>query len=308
MRSPLQLVGEAVTDLRDVAVGWHWGQRRPAPRSADQELLALPASIPADWPRRLPVRIARRLLQAAIRPLLQAELQLDVGSRAEIAETSGPIVLVANHASQLDIPVLLAALPPAQRRRTGVAVTGDDFGDSDWRAATSAVVFNTSRRSVPGATPGELLDAGWNVLMFPEGSRSADGVIGAFGTEAAELAQAHRAAVLPIGIRGTYAAMPRGQAWPGGRPFAHDRHRVAVRFGPLLRAQPEETAASFTERIAGSVRTAINEDRTTWWQSRRGSESTTAGQAPVGSWRRIWEQSQSPVPGGLPRRPRIWRR
>lgn len=316
MRTPAQIIGdvlgEAVGDLRDVAAGWRWGHRRLTPRTVEHE--PVPDSgpaIPADWPRRTPVRLIRRLLHAAaVRPLLAAELQLDVGDRAEVAELTRPLILVANHASHLDTPVLLDALPARQRRRTGVAVTGDYFFDSGWRAAASAVAFNTFAQSVPGSgpssTPADLLRAGWNVLIFPEGIRAGDGMVGDFGTDAAALAIEHGVDVLPVGIRGTYAAMPRGRAWPG-RPFRQHRPRVSVRFGPVLSAAAGEDAAAFTARIQDAVRTLIAEDRTTWWQSRRYGAGDRADEPPAGSWRRIWEQSVTPQAGGRERRPRIWR-
>ena len=39
----------------------------------------------------------------------------------------GPVILVANHVSHLDTPVILAALPRRLRKRTVVAAAADYF-------------------------------------------------------------------------------------------------------------------------------------------------------------------------------------
>lgn len=235
-------------------------------------------------PLRIIDAVRQAVQTATVRPLLAAQLQLDVGDRTAVEELAGPVIIVSNHASRLDLGVLQAALPARHRRRTGATVG-----------------------SGRGLDPRLLLKAGRNVVIFPEGCLSTDGVAGGFGTDAAQLAIEQHVPVLPVGIRGTFAAMPQGRTWSFGLPFAHNRPRVSVRFGSVLDAEPDETATSFTSRIDDAVRTAIAEDRTTWWQSlRHGHDAATL--PPAGSWRRIWDQSQSPRPGGRPRRPRIWRR
>lgn len=302
-------------------------QRRPR---------TLPARrVTAGWARQPPVRALRRLLHAGVvRPLLAAELRLDIGGSEEIAAVEGPVVLVANHGSHLDTPVLLAALPAERRRRTGVAVTGDYFFDSGWRAVTSAVAFNTFAQTLPGdgpsRTPGALLEEGWSVLIFPEGSRSSDGFVGEFGDDAAGLAIEHRVPVVPVGIRGSFAAMPRGSSWPGPRRSRtvpglgigslglssldrrRERPRVSIRFGSPLWAEDAsgagaESVPDFTARIRSAVRQLIAEDVTTWWQSRRDPRPDDTAEPPPGSWRRVWEQNLPTEAGGRVKRPKIWR-
>ena len=63
--------------------------------------------------------------------------------------------------------------------------------------------------------PAELLADGWSLIVYPEGTRSPDGFPGRFRMGAAWLAVQHQVPVIPVGLRGTYAAMPRGANWPG---------------------------------------------------------------------------------------------
>jgi 1-acyl-sn-glycerol-3-phosphate acyltransferase len=216
-----------------------------------------------------------------------------------------PCVFVANHASHLDTALLLTALPEAWRRRTAVAAAADYFFDVAWRGFSSALVFNTfpiERGRGSGATaPAVLLDEGWNVLVYPEGTRSADGWMGRFRYGAAYLALAASVPVVPVALRGTFAAMPRDRAWP-----ARGRPPVRLRFGPAVRAGPGEEPRAFGDRIRASLARLMDEDASTWWEaSRRAAEGTTPDPAgpPVARWRRIWAAS---APPGQPASRRAW--
>ncbi|GAB3927983.1 hypothetical protein GCM10011575_11220 [Microlunatus endophyticus] len=264
------------------------------------------------WARRSPTTRLRRALQAGVvRPLLVSQVQTDVGGLEELPPDHRPVLLVANHASHLDIPLLLESLPEPYRERTGVAVIPGTALNSLVKTIASSVVFNT----VPlrGDVCRDLLRTGWSVLVFGEPSRSRDGFVGEFTTDAAQVAIERQVPVIPVGIRGSFAAMPRGRnrpvlGWPGGGrfgPAGRTRPRVSVRFGSALQPEPGETAAGFTARINRAVKDLIVEDTTTWWQSLRHPEAV-APAPPAGSWRRIWEQSQSAEPGGQARKRRIW--
>ena len=106
------------------------------------------------------------------------------------------------------------------------------------------------------------------MVVFPEGTRSRDGFVGPFRMGAAELAVACRVPVIPVGILGTYAAMPRGSHWPlPGRP------RVSVRYGPPIIPSPNETPSEFAPKIFDAVKKLLAEDAATWWRAQRGSMS-----------------------------------
>jgi 1-acyl-sn-glycerol-3-phosphate acyltransferase len=63
------------------------------------------------------------------------------------------------------------------------------------------------------------LERGVPVMMFPEGTRSMDGQLGAFKDGAFRLAIESQADVLPVALRGTHAALPK-HAWRFGRARA----------------------------------------------------------------------------------------
>src|SRR6185436_9060668 len=136
----------------------------------------------------------------------------------------------------------------------------------------SAILFNTfpieRRGGSMSTTPADLLADGWSVLVFPEGTRSADGWVGRFRLGAAALAVENRVPVVPVSIRGSYAAMPRGRGWP--RP---GRMPVSVRFGDPVTCGAGESVRDFGERIHGAVAQLLDEDASTWWDAVRRAAS-----------------------------------
>lgn len=261
---------------------------------------------PTAWARTRPARALREVVQVAgLKPLIRNEVALDVEGVDDLRGFEAPALIVANHSSHLDTAVLLSTLPAARRRRTAVAAAADYFFGTVWRAAGSAIVFNTfpieRRGGSESSLPGELLADGWSIIVYPEGTRSQDGFPGRFRMGAAWLAVTHQVPVIPVGLRGTYAAMPRGRGWP--RP---GRTRVAVRYGAPIFPKPGETPRELAPKIAGAVQELIAEDATSWWAVQRGAADST-NTPPPGSWRRIWEQTAAPAEGGKPRRVKIWR-
>jgi 1-acyl-sn-glycerol-3-phosphate acyltransferase len=290
---------ESVDDVAMVADGWRWGRRSLVPRSAVPYVPPYePAVFPTGWARRRPARVVRDVVQAAaLAPLLRSQVAPHVGGLDVLDGLTPPVIFVANHSSHLDTPLILCSLPGPWRRRTAVAAAADYFFDTWWRAAGSAVVFNTfpieRRGGSLSSTPGDLLRDRWNVVVFPEGTRSTDGWVGRFHLGAAWLAAEHAVPVVPVAIRGSFAAMPRGSGWP--RP---GRLPVSVRFGRPVHPEPDEPARSFAPRVRAALAELLDEDAGTWWRARRraasGQTPDPAGPA-VAPWRRVWEQSELPV-------------
>ncbi|MGI8613497.1 MAG: lysophospholipid acyltransferase family protein [Nocardioidaceae bacterium] len=296
------LVRGGIDDVRAVARGWRWGRRPLVPRSAEAYVVAQESTVfPTAWARRPAASVVREVAQqAALRPLFHSTVTPHVEGLDLLERVHGPVIFVANHASHLDTPLILLSLPNAWRRRTAVGAAADYFFDTWWRAVGSALMFNTfpiERRSgTMASTPGDVLAAGWNLVVFPEGTRSSDGWLGRFRTGAAWLAVEHGVPVVPVAHRGTFAAMPRGQEWP-----SRGRRSVRVRFGAPLWPADGENARDFAPRVHAAVATLLDEDSSTWWEARRraASGTTTDPAGPqVAQWRRIWTQSESPQVSG----------
>ncbi|HEX4015315.1 MAG TPA: lysophospholipid acyltransferase family protein [Frankiaceae bacterium] len=284
--------------LRDVARGWRWGARPLVPASAEAHR---PPPEPASefstaWARTpLAVGVRAAVQAGGLKPLVWSEVSPQVRGLDNLVGLTGPVIFTANHSSHLDAPLILCSLPSAWRRRTLVTAAADYFFDAWWRATGTALAFGTvpldrqAKTASSSSTPRELLDTGWNLVIFPEGTRSQDGQIGSFKSGTARLAMSAGVPIVPIGLRGAYSAMPRGRGWPlpGRRP-------VSVRFGAPLRLRPEENAKQLTDRVRLSVSRLCVEDASTWWESISGAAPQTGGASPaapaneVAKWRRVW--------------------
>jgi 1-acyl-sn-glycerol-3-phosphate acyltransferase len=296
--------------VRALARDFRWGHPRAVPAGAPRAEVVPARETSTAWARSPLARGVRAAAQAGVlAPLVRREVRLAVeGVERLTALGDEAAVLVLNHTSHLDTAALLTALPGHVRARTVVAAAADYFFSSWWKGVGTALVFGTvpieRRGGAPTATPAQLLASGWNVVVFPEGTRSHDGWQGRFRPGAAALALSCGAPVVPIAVRGAYNAMPRGRSWPAaGRP------RVRLRFGDPLRARDGEDARAFTTRIGEEVARLLDEDATDWWSSLRraadGQRPALEG-PPAASWRRTWETTRPVEPPGQAS-PQVWR-
>jgi long-chain acyl-CoA synthetase len=218
---------------------------------------ARPAAEPAfpRWARATPVRLIRAFLQQAVLfPLLSRVCRpLRVEGREHLRGLRPPLLLVANHSSHLDTVVLLRALPAAVRGRIAVAAAADYF----YTRAPLALFVTLALGAFPLARTGrvrpsleycgELVDAGWALLVYPEGTRSPDGRLQPFRAGIGLLAAELRVPVVPAYLSGLQARLPRGAGWPRPGP-------VGVRFGPPLRVRPGTPYAAVTAQLEAAMR------------------------------------------------------
>jgi 1-acyl-sn-glycerol-3-phosphate acyltransferase len=195
------------------------------------------------WARCAPARMVREsILQFVLSPLMDIYMRPRVIGREVFRRLPHPVILVANHSSHLDTPTILRALPVQWRQRTAVAAAADYFYKKRGVRQLVALIFNTVPLSRSGGGVGNgaidhvdhLIDQRWNLLMFPEGTRSRDGSLGKMRSGAAVIAQQHGIPIVPIYVKGTHDAMPPGRNWPKKRWLLSRRHRVEVHFGPPI--------------------------------------------------------------------------
>ena len=228
------------------------------------------------WPWWFPVRWARvAFLEAVARPLVWLLSKPRVAGNTQI-ESREPMLIVANHVTAFDGPLLEYALPPAIRRRIAVAMSGEmledyrRFRNAD-RATAEApffllgplyyflltALFNVFplprlrdfQRSFAHA--GEALDKGMHVLLFPEGTRSESGKLARFRPGIGLLVKQSSAPVLPMAIRGLGELKARGKGW-------FRSGTVEVRVGQPMRFSPLESDAAITTQLHAAVSDLLN--------------------------------------------------
>lgn len=208
------------------------------------------------WSRSAPAVAARELLlRGVFGPLVAGYADVSVIGRERLDATAGPVVLVANHASHVDTPVLLGALSARRRRRTLVAAAADYWYTNAALAAAVSLAFGTVpvTRRRDGEDNGSvtslaaLVADGFSVLIFGEGTRSRSGRLGPFRPGAAALARRAGVPLVPVHVDGTARLMPPGRAWMvRARPAPH---RVTVSFGVALTPGPADDVLETMDEV-----------------------------------------------------------
>lgn len=124
----------------------------------------------------------------------------------------GPVVFASNHQSAFDIPALQGSLPVQFRWVAKQSLFKVPFiGWSMWLAGYIGIErehAGEAYRSIELAA--EKIKKGTSVLVFPEGTRSANGRLLPFKRGAFHLASKSGVPVVPVAIRGTVDVMRRG--------------------------------------------------------------------------------------------------
>lgn len=126
---------------------------------------------------------------------------------------SKPYVYMANHQSHFDIPCIYAALPASLRFLTKKELRWIPFlGWSIWLA--DFVFIDRRKREDAFASIARAAEdftrKGHAITVFPEGTRSRDGTLQPFKKGGFHLALEAGATIIPMGIQGTFAVLPRG--------------------------------------------------------------------------------------------------
>jgi 1-acyl-sn-glycerol-3-phosphate acyltransferase len=166
-------------------------------------------TVPFDPTRRIPGLFLRRLgsTPTYVFPFWHVQIE---GEQPE----SGSYVCVSNHQSFLDI------FGMARQRREMKWIAKEEifklpFFGLYFRLSGDIPVNRGDRESGGAALTKArwYLDRGMPVMIFPEGTRSRDGKMGAFKPGAFRLAIEAQVPVLPVAVTGSAYGMPKGSPW-----------------------------------------------------------------------------------------------
>jgi 1-acyl-sn-glycerol-3-phosphate acyltransferase len=146
---------------------------------------------------------------------------------------TGPVLIVSNHQSYLDPPLISTAFRP---RHTHFVARSSlfRFKPFGWMIAflNSIPIREESGDSAAIREILKRLDGGYPVLMFPEGNRSEDGAMEPFKRGAALLVKRSNCPVQPTAVEGCFDGWARSKPFPRfwgcptyvmfGRPIPHD--------------------------------------------------------------------------------------
>ncbi len=183
--------------------------------------------------------------------------KVHVHGRDLLDNVEEPFIVIANHSSHFDAPLVLGSLPHRLSRHVATGAAADYFFDKKLKGLTTSLFFNAypierKARTHRGIT-GRLLDAGIPLLIFPEGTRSRTGALSPFKPGVAGLSISRNVPCIPMALVGAFAAWPYNRSTPPtNRPTIH------VMIGHPLTALPGEVATAYAERMQRNVAELYN--------------------------------------------------
>jgi long-chain acyl-CoA synthetase len=196
-------------------------------------------------------------------PLTLIMCRVRVEGAEHLAQVKGPALLISNHVTDVDAPLIISALPMRWRSRLAIAMSGEYLRDwryppetADWftrlryrvQYALAAGLFNVFslprqsgfRQSFTYA--GEAMDHGFSVLIFPEGTETKDGRLQPFRAGIGLLTSELNVPVIPIMLRGLFELKKKRQFFV--RPGT-----VSVTFSEPVNFSREQTPAEITKSL-----------------------------------------------------------
>jgi long-chain acyl-CoA synthetase len=238
-----------------------------------EQMLHTPAAVRTDffypgWVQRWPVTWIRPAVYYLVTwPATQILSRPKIQGRERLRGLRGPVLVICNHVTYLDVGFVLAALP-ARLRRLAVAMEGERIQrmrrpPKEWpwwtRVAMRAAYWSLTplfhafplpqrggfRESFKFA--GETADKGYSIMVFPEGMRTPDGKIAPFRRGIGLLGADLGLPVVPMRIHGLWELKVRGRR--GFAPWG----AVRVNVGDPIRFSP----GSDPEMITRTLQTAV---------------------------------------------------
>ena len=141
----------------------------------------------------------------------------NINGKENIPKEKKGLIIVANHASYIDHFIFGGIMPLATNRMVHFLAKKEHFEGAQrkWHEFLEAIPIDRQKggnKAIEKAI--KALKGGKIIAIYPEGTRTLDGKIQRGKTGATRLALAAEVPILPVGLKGTFEIMPKGQNYP----------------------------------------------------------------------------------------------
>jgi len=203
--------------------------------------------LPKSW-------FTQRLITNLSRILFSLYFRIKVKGRENIP--SGNMIIAPNHQSYIDGLFVSAYLNNKTVKNTYFYAKGKHINNWFLRflAHTNNVISMDINKDLKASLQkmAELLNAGKNIIIFPEGTRTHNGEIGDFKKTFAILSRELNVPILPVVIDGAYKAMPRGSIIP--KPFK----KISIEFLKPIYPNSYNSYEDITQTVRNSIAEKFN--------------------------------------------------
>ena len=217
------------------------------------------------WAVTRPVRAVRALLQALALRIPSLFSRTKVKGRENLMDIEMPVIFIANHVSHYDTIYMIRSIPWTLRKlaiATAADVMYEIKPDYSWKQKLLVRFRGFAVSLLINAFPfsrevhvkrsfeymGWLIDAGWNILLFPEGKLTNTGQMNRFRPGIGLLAQAMQVPVVPVRIDGLYRITNHKHWIP--RKFGC----VRITLGKPMHVDPRADPGEVAEELEDAVR------------------------------------------------------
>ena len=163
--------------------------------------------------------VGNKIVEFAQERLYDSVLNTELEGQGNVPMHTNFIVS-ANHTSHLDMGLVKQALGREAAKQTVAVAAADYWFDTKYKRAymnnfTTLIPIERAgslRQSLRHVT--QILNEGYNALIFPEGGRQISGEIAEFKPVIGYLALTCKVGILPVHLHGTFAAFPKGMVVP----------------------------------------------------------------------------------------------
>ena len=196
------------------------------------------------WPRMLPARFLRVLLQPIALLITRIFVSIEVLGQENLCDLKSPAIFMPNHLSFIDPALLNLALPFKIRNKMSFAAARDYLYEHlKLLVPLTELIFNSfpiqrendANIKLGLEYIGKMLDNGYNVTIFPEGKISKDGNLLPLKLGTGMIATTMACQIVPVKIVGIQEILPYDHVIP------RKRARVTVKFGKPLSFKRSES-------------------------------------------------------------------
>ena len=161
----------------------------------------------------------------------------------------GPFIIAPNHQSFLDGPIVTSGLSFSTLKDCYFYATEEHVKSKarqSFARQCNIILMQRANLKTSIQNMAQVLRAGKNLIIFPEGRRTNTGEMGQFKKTFAILSKELRVPIVPVRITGAFEALPRQKSLP--RP-----HKITVEYLPAIMPDPTKSYDEIAEQVKKAI-------------------------------------------------------
>ena len=174
---------------------------------------------------------------------------ITITSRDKTKIENEPCIVIANHSSFIDIIAMMALFPKSLFVTKNWVAKSPLFGKLTRHLGFYNVDTKGGKEMADSLK--KEIEAGYNIIIFPEGTRSVDGRVGRFYIGAFQLSQFLNVPIQPIAMRGNHKVVSKRD------PLHVNKYPIENIFLPRFSVNKDDSVISVTREMENQIRRIV---------------------------------------------------